>query len=796
MEEQLKHETENTIFHPSEIELNHTTEALIAKIDEVKPRRIALDSLSELRLLADSALRYRRQMLALKQYFAGRKITVMMLDDHDGPDGDQHVQSIAHGVIAIDQVATDYGARRRRIEVVKLRGVDFVAGYHDAVLAHGGMQVFPRLIAAEHRKEFDPAPLKTGNKALDDLLGGGLDRGTSCLLLGPAGTGKSSMAMQFAAAAAKRGERVFYYLFEENREVMLRRGDALGMPLRRFVEEGTLVVDQIDPAALAPGQFVHRVQRAVEETQARVIVIDSVNGYLQAMPGTKFLTIPTARVAGVPFPPGSDHVHDRRAAWHRGADAVTARHDLPRGRRPAPAVFRAGGRDSQSGFGGKEPRWPARNRDPRIQLRQERHRGRRVAARVSRRAYGRADLHRDGEENDPAKVSAESSDPQLRVLIVAPRGADAINITHVLQKAGIETGVCPNLSAVAVEIPHGCGAVLLSEEALGYERYRDLARAFQAEPKWSTIPVVLIVKGGREASFREDAARALGVRSNLSIVERPVRAATLVSTLRSALSSRQQQYEVRDLLREREELLASLERKVEQRTADLRELNAELEAFSYSVSHDLRAPLRSMEAYARALCDDHADRLSDEGRHFAQRIMKNAEKMDRLMQDVLTISRLSRSELRLVPLDLDELVQEVIDQYPDLSAAHRHIEVQAPLGKALGDHSSLVQCFSNLLQNAIKFVPKDREPEIRIFSEEMGEVRRVNVRDNGIGIDPKQHSRIFGMFERAGPLDVPGTGVGLAIVKKAVARMGGTVGVESELGAGACFWIQLPCVKS
>jgi signal transduction histidine kinase len=391
-------------------------------------------------------------------------------------------------------------------------------------------------------------------------------------------------------------------------------------------------------------------------------------------------------------------------------------------------------------------------------------------------------------------VKGEPSQSDLRVLVVAPTGKDAINISVVLRKAEIETVACPNLSAVALEIPKGCGAVLLTEEALSYERYRDLSQAFNAQPKWSTIPVALIVKGGKTPSFREEAVRALGVRSSLSIVERPVRAATLVSTLRSALVSRRQQLEVRDLLKERDELLATLERKVEERTAKLQELNSELEAFSYSVSHDLRAPLRSMESYARILYDEHAHRLSDEGRHFAYRIMKNAEKMDRLMLDVLTISRVSRSELKLVPLDLDEVLQEVIDQYPDLAAAHRLIKIEAPLGQVLADHSSLIQCFSNLLQNALKFVPKDRVPEIRVSSEGNEEMLRVCVRDNGVGIDPQMYTRIFEIFERAGPHDVPGTGIGLAIVKKAVERMTGTVGVTSELGAGANFWIQLPRV--
>lgn len=389
-------------------------------------------------------------------------------------------------------------------------------------------------------------------------------------------------------------------------------------------------------------------------------------------------------------------------------------------------------------------------------------------------------------------MSSPYTQAELRVLIVAPTGGDAANVAAVLARAGLASAICPNLSAVALELADGCGAILLTEEAVNYERYRDLSRALAAEPKWSAIPVVLLVSGGKTANSHEEAARALGVRGSLLIVERPVRTATLLSTLRSALTSRQQQYEVRDLLREREQLLASLEQKVEERTARLREANAELEAFSYSVSHDLRAPLRSMESYARILYEEHAQNLNEEGRYYAQRIMKNASKMDRLMIDVLTMARISRSDLSLAPIDVETLVEEVIDQYPDLAAVHKQIHFERPLGRVIADHSSLVQCFSNLLQNAFKFVPESRTPEVRVSAVFEPTFVTLSVTDNGIGIDPALHQRIFGMFERASPAHVPGTGIGLAIVKKAVDRMGGTVGVDSHPDQGARFWLRLP----
>lgn len=291
LEHQLSQAEQNTVFQPSEIELNHTTELLLKRIKEVNPQRLVIDSLSELRLLSDTALRYRRQMLALKQFFAGREMTVLMLDDHSGPGGgDLHVQSIAHGVLTIEQLETDYGADRRRVKINKLRGVKFVGGFHDAIIEPGGLKIFPRLIAADHTSDFPAALCSSGIPELDALVGGGIDRGTSCLLLGPAGAGKSSIALQFAVAAAQRGERVALYVFEESVRTLKARASSIGLPLKRFVTDGLIELHPIDPGQLAPGQFVDGV-RAATERGVQMVVIDSLNGYLQAMPHVRFLEI-------------------------------------------------------------------------------------------------------------------------------------------------------------------------------------------------------------------------------------------------------------------------------------------------------------------------------------------------------------------------------------------------------------------------------------------------------------------------------------------------------------------------
>ena len=280
-----------TVFHPSEVELAEATNRILAEVEKQKPSRLVLDSLSEIRLLAGSALRYRRQVLAFKQYFAGRGCTVMMLDDRTSKDHDLQVQSIAHGVIVLDQFHPDYGAERRRLIVGKFRGVQFRGGYHDTQIRRGGLEVFPRLVAADHRQQVHSEKFPSGIRELDDLLGGGIDGAASTLFVGAAGTGKSTLAAQFASAAAERGKTGVMYIFDESVSTLLTRADGLGIGLRRQVEAGRIRVHPVDPAELSPGEFANSIRRAVEQDNASLIVLDSLNGYLNAMPGDRFLNI-------------------------------------------------------------------------------------------------------------------------------------------------------------------------------------------------------------------------------------------------------------------------------------------------------------------------------------------------------------------------------------------------------------------------------------------------------------------------------------------------------------------------
>ena len=290
-EESLHPDEQYTMFHPSEVELGETTKTILADVDRLKPARVVFDSLSELRLLAGNPLRYRRQILALKQFFSGRRCTVFLLDDLTSSNQDLQVQSIAHGVLRLEQLAPEYGVERRRLMVQKFRGVRYRGGYHDYLIKRGGLEVYPRLIAAEHRPVVARERLISGIAEIDALLGGGLDRGTSTLIMGAAGTGKSTLAAQFVAAAAARGQSAAMFLFDESINTLLGRTAGLGIDLRTHFETGRITIQQVDPAELSPGEFTHTIRRVVEGQQVSVVVIDSLNGYLNAMPEERFLII-------------------------------------------------------------------------------------------------------------------------------------------------------------------------------------------------------------------------------------------------------------------------------------------------------------------------------------------------------------------------------------------------------------------------------------------------------------------------------------------------------------------------
>jgi circadian clock protein KaiC len=290
-EEGLDLDTEQSILEPSEVELGETIRGVMEVVDRVRPKRVVFDSLSELRLLSQHSLRYRRQILALKHYFSTRACTVLMLDDRSSDPGDVQLHSIAHGVITLEQAAEDYGSERRRLRIIKMRGVKYRGGYHDFVINTGGVAVFPRLVAADHHSEFKGELVSTGIKQLDQMMGGGLARGTNTLLNGPSGVGKTTTAVRCGLTAIDRGEKAAYFLFDEGIGTFLSRAAAMGMDLGPHCGSGQLTVSQIDPAELSPGEFASRVRAAVEKDGVKFLVIDSLNAFLQAMPGEKYLIL-------------------------------------------------------------------------------------------------------------------------------------------------------------------------------------------------------------------------------------------------------------------------------------------------------------------------------------------------------------------------------------------------------------------------------------------------------------------------------------------------------------------------
>ncbi|MGZ6019257.1 MAG: ATPase domain-containing protein [Phenylobacterium sp.] len=287
----LDEQQQQSLLYSSDLELGETTRMIFEAVERAQPRRVVIDSLSEIRLLAQSSLRYRRQVLALKHYFARHGATVLLLDDLTTENLDKTVHSVAHGVVRLEELAPEYGAERRRVRVIKYRGRKFRGGYHDFMIRTGGLEVYPRLVSAEHKTDFDRSPLPSDVAGLDAVLGGGLERGSSCLILGPAGTGKSLMALYFILSAVKRGEKAAFFAFDEELGLLFSRTKSFGIDLEALRDSGDLIVQQVDAAELSPGEFTAQVRDCVDRQGIKTVVIDSLNGYQAAMPEENFLIL-------------------------------------------------------------------------------------------------------------------------------------------------------------------------------------------------------------------------------------------------------------------------------------------------------------------------------------------------------------------------------------------------------------------------------------------------------------------------------------------------------------------------
>lgn len=282
---------EQTLLYASDLELGETVRMALAEVERVKPSRVVFDSLSEIRLLSQGSVRYRRQVLALKSFFLLHDATVLMLDDLTSEQDDLNLHSAVHAVIRLEQLAPAYGADRRRLRVIKLRGRQFRGGHHDFTMRTGGVEVFPRLVASEHGQDFAPEAITSGVGELDALLGGGLDRGSSALIVGPSGTGKSTIALSYVRAALCRGEAALVITFDEVEGILRRRAAGVGIDLEPHLASGLLEIAQVDPADLSPGELSGRLRHAVEIRGARLVVIDSWSGYVNSMPDEDHLVL-------------------------------------------------------------------------------------------------------------------------------------------------------------------------------------------------------------------------------------------------------------------------------------------------------------------------------------------------------------------------------------------------------------------------------------------------------------------------------------------------------------------------
>lgn len=290
IEEQLKPEAQNTVFYPSEVEMNQTTKVIYEEVERIKPHRIVFDSISEMRMLAESSHRYRRQMLALKQFFAKNNCTALILDDLTTSPKDLQVQSIVHGVINLQRLHPEFGSERRRMNIIKIRGIEYLGGYHDYTIRKGGIVLYPRMVSADHDSNPSARKFSSGLPELDSLTCGGIDAGTSTLFLGPAGTGKSTLVLQYAHAAAERGEKSIILAFEESLNTLIMRSNSVGMNVEKHIKSGMMKIHKVDPAQLSPGEFTDLIKSAVKDG-CTCVVIDSLNGYLHAMPEEQFLTL-------------------------------------------------------------------------------------------------------------------------------------------------------------------------------------------------------------------------------------------------------------------------------------------------------------------------------------------------------------------------------------------------------------------------------------------------------------------------------------------------------------------------
>ena len=559
----LDSEQQQSLLYSSDLELGETTRQIFDAVERIKPSRVVLDSLSEIRLLAQSSLRYRRQILAIKHYFARHGATVIMLDDLTAEAADKTVHSVAHGVIRLEELAPAYGAERRRLRVLKYRGQRYRGGFHDFTITTGGINVFPRLVAADHLSNLTRTQYSTGIAEFDALMGGGIEAGSSTLILGPAGTGKSLIVMSFVKAAIARGEKAALFIFDEELGLLFDRMKAMGIDLEAERDKGNIFLQQIDAAEISPGEFAHRVRATVDSQKIKTVVIDSLNGYQAAMPEENSLIL---------------HMHELLQYLNRQGAATfmtVAQHGLVGDMQtPVDVTYLA---DSVILLRYFEAMGKVRRAISVIKKRTGLHEttirefnisnvgltmGEPLAG-VPWRVARRAKLHgQSGNIDRRQSQVTDGGNLSERAIILAPRGRDAEIAAKILSEAGFAAEPMLDLHSLCDELVAGAGLAIIADEALQTADLRPLADLLSHQPPWSDFPIVVLTQRGGGPERNPLAARLAEALGNVTFLERPFHPTTLTSVVRAAIRGRRRQYEARSRLEELSGLAATLEERV------------------------------------------------------------------------------------------------------------------------------------------------------------------------------------------------------------------------------------------
>lgn len=813
----LDQEQHQSLLYSSDLELGETITRILDTIEKVKPKRVVIDSLSEIRLLAQSSLRYRRQILALKHYFARHQSTVIMLDDLTSESTDRAVHSIAHSVIHLDQLAPVYGGERRRLRVVKCRGQAFRSGYHDFTIATGGVGVFPRLVAAEHRQAFVDEFLKSDINALDSLLGGGVAAGSSTLVLGPAGTGKSLLILQYLAAAVKRGEKAALMVFDEELGLLFARAKGLGIDLKAMCDTGKLIVEQVDAAELTPGEFSHRVRSWVDKENTKVVAIDSLNGYQAAMSEEQFITATHPRAHTVPEPARRCDIPQHRPERHDGRHAAAGRYHLPRRHRHLAPLFRSLRPRAPGNLSRQETDRRARRHHPRAEDLELGPEPRPAIAGIPGRPARRPHFRRATRPSRGQPV--KKFQPAERALVLASHGRDAAIARQILRESRIDAYVCKDVHDLLDQLMAGADLAIVTEESIVLADTRPLRDWVASQPPWSDYPFILLTRHGGGLERNPTAVSLTETFGNVAFLERPFHPTTLVSVVQTALRGRRRQYECRRLA---EELEARVQERTEELAAANRQLLSQIEErekvestlrqmqrleavgqLTSGVAHDfnnlLTVLLGNISFLEKSLRQSGIDGKALQRLSYMR---EAAQRGARVTDQLLTFSR--RQHLDPAPTDLKAVVSKLKDLLQ--STMGTKIQIDTLLSSdaciAMVDHTQLELAILNLAINARDAMNGGGKLQVATKSVTLGEptapeeppageYMEICVSDTGHGMTGEVRAKVFEPFFTTKEIG-KGSGLGLSQVLGFAKQSGGGVSIETEPNKGTAIRIYLP----